>query len=51
MHLLVRLTGAAALGALLVAPVSGQHAPVAPSTWAITGARIEPVSGPPIAYV
>jgi imidazolonepropionase-like amidohydrolase len=49
MQLLVRLTGAAALGATLVAPVSGQHPPVAPSTWAITGARIEPVSGPAIA--
>lgn len=49
MQLLVRLAGAAALGATLVAPVSGQHPPVAPSTWAITGARIEPVSGPAIA--
>ena len=49
MQLLVRLTGAAALGATLVAPVSGQHPPVAPTTWAITGARIEPVSGPAIA--
>jgi imidazolonepropionase-like amidohydrolase len=49
MHLLVRLTGAAALGACLVTPASGQHPPVAPATWAITGARIEPVSGPAIA--
>lgn len=49
MQLLVRLTGAAALGASFMAPLSGQHPPVAPTTWAITGARIEPVSGPAIA--
>ena len=49
MQLLVRLTGAAALGASFMAPLSGQHPPVAPTTWAITGARVEPVSGPAIA--
>ncbi len=49
MHLSVRLAGAAALGAVLAPPCAAQHPPVAPSTWAITGARIEPVSGPAIA--
>ncbi len=49
MHLSVRLAGAAALGALVAPPATAQHPPVAPSTWAITGARIEPVSGPAIA--
>lgn len=49
MHLSVRLAGAAALGALLAPAGAAQHPPVAPSTWAITGARIEPLSGPAIA--
>lgn len=49
MHLLVRLAGLATLGAGLAAPISAQHPPVAPATWAITDARIEPVSGPAIA--
>ncbi len=49
MHLSVRLAGAAALGAFLAPPIAAQHAPVPPATWAITGARIEPVSGPAIA--
>jgi imidazolonepropionase-like amidohydrolase len=49
MHLLVRLAGLATLGAGLAAPITAQHPPVAPATWAITDARIEPVSGPAIA--
>lgn len=49
MHLSVRLAGAAAFGALFAPSGVAQHPPVAPSTWAITGARIEPLSGPAIA--
>lgn len=48
MHLSVRLAGVAALGAVVAPPAAAQHPPVAPTTWAITGARIEPVSGPAI---
>ncbi|MGD9523815.1 MAG: amidohydrolase family protein [Gemmatimonadales bacterium] len=49
MHLPVRLAGVALLVAAVATPGAAQHAPVPPSTWAITGARIEPVSGPAIA--
>lgn len=49
MHLLVRLAGVAALGAGVAVPAASQHSPVVPATWAITNARIEPVSGPAIA--
>lgn len=49
MHLSVRLAWTAALGALCASPGVAQRPPVAPSTWAITGARIEPVAGPAIA--
>ncbi|MEO8478305.1 MAG: amidohydrolase family protein [Gemmatimonadota bacterium] len=48
MHLSVRLTGVAALAVLLAPPSSAQHPAVPPTTWAITGARIEPASGPVI---
>jgi hypothetical protein len=47
MTLSVRLAGTAALGVLAAVPVAAQRA--APTTWAITGARLVPVSGPPIA--
>jgi imidazolonepropionase-like amidohydrolase len=47
MTLSVRLAGAAVLGVLAAVPVAAQRA--APTTWAITGARLVPVSGPPIA--
>lgn len=47
MTLSVRLAGTAALGVLATVPVAAQRA--APTTWAITGARLVPVSGPPIA--
>lgn len=49
MHLSVRLTGVATLAVLLAPPSSAQHPAVPPTTWAITGARIEPASGPVIA--
>lgn len=49
MKLLVRIAGAVAIGGCLAAPLWAQHPPVPPSTWAIEGARIEPVSGPTIA--
>ncbi|HET9066907.1 MAG TPA: amidohydrolase family protein [Gemmatimonadales bacterium] len=48
MHLSVRLSGVAALAVLLAPPSSAQHPAVPPTTWAITGARIEPASGPVI---
>lgn len=46
MHLSVRLAGVAALAALWVPVSSAQHPVVPPSTWAITGARIESAAGP-----
>lgn len=49
MHLSARLTGVATLAVLLAPPSSAQHPAVPPTTWAITGARIEPASGPVIA--
>lgn len=49
MHLSATLTGAVGLAFVLASPAPAQHPVVAPSTWAITGARIEPVSGPTIA--
>src|SRR5690606_33062660 len=49
MKLLVRTAGVAAVGGCLAAPLVAQHAPDPPTTWAIEGARIEPVSGPTIA--
>ena len=49
MHLLVRVGAAAARGVGYQTPATAQHPPVAPATWAITGARIEPVSAPAIA--
>jgi len=48
MHLSVRLPGVVALAVLLAPPSSAQHPAVPPTTWAITGARIEPGSGPVI---
>ena len=49
MTLPVRLAGLATLAAVLASPSVAQRPPTSPSTWAITGARIVPVSGPPIA--
>ncbi|HRP07063.1 MAG TPA: hypothetical protein PLL69_01115, partial [Gemmatimonadales bacterium] len=49
MKLLVRIAGVAAIGGCLAAPLMAQHPPVSPGTWAIQGARIEPVSAPAIA--
>ena len=43
-----RIAGVAIWSAVLMPPVAAQHPPVAPSTWAITNARIETVSGPAI---
>ena len=44
-----RLAGAAALAAVLAVPSVAQRPPSPPATWAITGARLVPVSGPAIA--
>lgn len=49
MHLSVRLASAVALVATTTFVATAQHAPARPTTWAITGARIEPMSGPAIA--
>jgi imidazolonepropionase-like amidohydrolase len=49
MSLPARLAGAAVLVAVLAPPSAAQRPAVAPTTWAITGARLEPVSGPAIA--
>ena len=48
MNLSVRLTGLATLVALPTTLLVAQHPPVAPTTWAITGARIETGAGPAI---
>jgi imidazolonepropionase-like amidohydrolase len=45
----LRLTGLATLAAVLVSPSAAQRPSTVPSTWAITGARIVPVSGRDIA--
>jgi imidazolonepropionase-like amidohydrolase len=49
MHLSVRFAGLAAVVAAVAPPISAQHPPVPPATWAITGARIETGAGPAIA--
>jgi imidazolonepropionase-like amidohydrolase len=48
MSLFVRLAGAATAGALCVPVLAAQRPPAPPTTVAITGARLVPVSGPAI---
>jgi imidazolonepropionase-like amidohydrolase len=48
MSLPARLFGAAVLAAVLAQPSAAQRPPSPPQVWAITGARLVPVSGPAI---
>lgn len=48
MSLFVRVAGAATVGALCVPVLAAQRPPAPPTTVAITGARLVPVSGPAI---